>query len=292
MARVKRNKKRVRPGVKSHKLPIAYWSHSSLMAFLRNPLTWYKRYVKKIYDTPTNPSSIVGRAGHLALQHFYQGVDPETAIKLGLEYVQSVPDFELNFGKAKTRAAKRAKRASMEREYLQAINFYLAKPPKHKVIGVEVTGVATVPGLPLPVKAISDLVIESRAEAGAVDIVDHKFVDTFSKGGKDKSLFVLQALFNFYTVGALYGKPVRRFIVYECKKTRNADGRAQLKRYVLDYREIREDFTVFHRLVNDATRELSRREVFLPNPSDMFEGDHSFDLYRLNLLDDITEDDV
>ncbi len=260
------------------------------MAFLRNPLTWYKRYVKKIYDTPSNPSSIVGRAGHLALQHFYQGVDKDTAIQLGLEYVRGVPDFELNFGRAKTRTARRAKRAGMEREYLQAIGYYLAKPPKHQVLGVEVMGVATVKGLPLPVKAISDLVVESRVAAGAVDIVDHKFVDTFSKGGKDKSLFVLQAIFNFYTVGALYGKPVHRFIVYECKKSKNSDGHAQLRRYVIHYAEVREEFALFHRLINDATADLAQRTIFLPNPSDMFEGEHSFDLYRLELINTADSD--
>lgn len=259
------------------------------MAFLRNPLAWYKRYVEEVYDTPSNPASVIGRAGHLALQHFYQGVDKETAVALGLEYLRAVQDFELNFGKAKSRAAKRLKREAMEREYLQAIGFYLAKPPTHKVLGVEVRGVAAIKGLPLPVKAISDLVVESRVERGAVDIVDHKFVDTFSKSGAVKSLFVLQALFNYYTVRELFGRPVRRFIVYECKKKKNMHGGSQMKRHVIDYREAKEDFVVFHRLLREATEEISRRRHYLPNPSDMFEGDHSFDLYRLRLVEESDE---
>src|ERR1700722_4644093 len=74
--------------------PIKYWSHSSLMAFLRNPLAWYKRYVEKIYDTPRNPSSIIGSAAHLALQHFYSGIGKEGSIELGLEYIRKIPDFE------------------------------------------------------------------------------------------------------------------------------------------------------------------------------------------------------
>jgi hypothetical protein len=281
---------------KGKKLPIKHWSHSSLMAFLRNPLAWYKRYVEEVYDTPSSPSSIVGRAGHLALQHFYQGVDKDAAILLGLEYVRNVQDFEINFGKAKSRKARRAKRAGMEHEYLQAIGFYLAKPPRHKVLGVEVRGVVGVEGLPLPLKAISDLVVESKLEKGAVDIVDHKFVDSFSKTGARKSLFIMQAIFNYYTVRELFGRPVRRFIVYECKKSKNAKGGAQLKRHVIDYREAKEDFAVFHRLIKEATEELSRRRHYLPNPSDMFEGDHSFDIYRLRLLEteeiDETEEEL
>jgi len=123
-------------------------------------------------------------------------------------------------------------------------------------------------------------------QKGAIDIVDHKFVNSFSKGGATKTLFVIQSIFNYYTVHEMFGKPVRQFIVYECKKSKNADGKSQMRRYVLDYRAHKEDFKVFHRLLNDATREISRRRIYLPNPSDMFDGDNSFDIYRLGLVDD------
>jgi len=289
------------------------------MAYLRNPLAWYKRYVEEIYDTPTTPSAVVGRAGHKALEHFYgqvsecqmkavqlsldranagrntfseyflrkcySGASKEVAIGLGLEYMRSVGDFEIDFGAAKSRRAKKQKRLLMEKDYLQAIGFYLARPPRHQVLAVEVRGMATVPGLPLPIKAISDLVVKSSVQRGAVDIVDHKFVASFSKGGAAKALFVIQSIFNYYTVREMFEKPVRQFIVYECKKSKNADGKSQMRRYVLDYRAHKEDFKVFHRLLSDATKEISRRRLYLPNPSDMFEGDHSFDIYRLKLID-------
>ncbi|MDP2649069.1 MAG: PD-(D/E)XK nuclease family protein [bacterium] len=266
--------------------PIKYWSHSSLMSFLRNPLAWYKRYVEKVYDTPSGPASVVGRAGHVALQHFYGGIGKEGAIELGLEYLRDVPDFEINFGKAKSRAAQKKKRASMEREYTQAINFYLARPPRHKVLGIEISGLADVEGLPLPVKAISDLVVESRTDPNAVDIVDHKFVEFFSPQGAGKTLFVIQAIFNYYTVREKFGKPVNRFIFYECRKRRNLDGSSQMRRHVIEFQKCAEEFEVFHRLVNDATSEIMRRRIYLPNPSDMFEGENSFDIYRLGLSGD------
>jgi len=276
------------------KLPIKHWSHSSLMAFLRNPLAWYKRYVEEVYDTPRTPASIIGSAGHVALENFYSDIEPgfakattgkkDIAIKMGLEYLQAIPDSEIDFGRSKTRKAKKEKRKEMERDYLQAINFYLAKPPKHKVLGVEVKGTVKVTGLPLPLKAVSDLVVESKVEKGAVDIVDHKFVASFSSG-VEKPIFAIQAIFNYYTVSALFNKPVRRFIVYECKKTKNADGSKQIRRHVLNFNELKDEFSVFHRLITDATAEISRRRVYLPNPSDMFEGDNSFDIYRLSLID-------
>ena len=267
------------------RIPIEYWSHSSLMSFLRNPLALYKRYVEKIYDTPANPSSIVGRAAHTTLQHYYSGIESEGAVALGLEYMRSVADFEINFGKARSKRARKERREKMEREFLQATSFYLAKPPKHRVLGVEVVAKAAVPGLALPLKAVSDLVVESRIERGAVDIVDHKFVDSFSSYKGGKTLFVMQALFNYYTVREKFGRPVRRFIVYECKKSLNKGGEPQLRKYAIDYRTCEEDFAVFQRLINDATHEISRPRLYLPNPSDMFEGENSFDIYRLGLLE-------
>ncbi|MEX0917129.1 MAG: PD-(D/E)XK nuclease family protein [Candidatus Paceibacterota bacterium] len=263
--------------------PIEHWSYSSLIAYLRNPLAWYKRYVEKVYDVPSSPAGIVGRTAHKALEHFYSGIEKEGAIDLGLEYLQGVPDFDIDFGKARSRTAQKKKRLLMEREYTQAIHFYLEKPPRHSVLKVEHMGMAKVEGIPIPIKAISDLVVKSKIEPGAVDIVDHKFVASFSGEGKDKPLFVLQALFNYYTVAASLEVPVRRFMVYECKKRKNKDGKKQIRRYSIDFNEYKEEFTFFHKLLREATEDARTRKVFLPNPSDMFEGENSFDIYRLGL---------
>lgn len=256
------------------------------MAFLRNPLSWYKRYVEGVYDTPSNPSSFIGRAGHVALENFYKGASKENSIMLGLEYLRNIPDFDINFGKLKSKIAKTKKRKAMERDYNQAVSFYLEKPPRYKVLGVEVKGMAEVEGLPLPLKAVSDLVIESKIEPGSVDIVDHKFVDSFSAQKTNKTIFIIQAIFNYYTVTDTFNRPVRRFIVNECKKSRNIDGSPQLRRYIIDFKTCGEDFEVFHRLINDATAEISRKRLYLPNPSDMFEGENSFDIYRLGLIEE------
>ncbi|MFC1730796.1 PD-(D/E)XK nuclease family protein [candidate division KSB1 bacterium] len=267
------------------KPPIEHWSYSSLMALMRNPLTWYKRYVEKVYDMPSGPASFIGRAGHLALEHFYKGVSKEESVERGLLYLRDVPDFEINFGAAKSKQAQKRKRKSMELEYLKAVGFYLKRAPRYNVLGVEAIGVAEVEGLALPIKAISDLVVESKIDKGAVDIVDHKFVASFSKHGANKTLFIMQAIFNYYTVGQLYGRPVKRFIIQECKRSKNKDGKSQMRRHVINFDECQEEFALFHKLVNDATDEITRKRVYLPNPSDMFEGENSFDIYRLGLVD-------
>ncbi len=197
--------------------------------------------------------------------------------------MRKIADFEINFGKLTSLRAKKEKRQHMEREYERAISYYLARPPRHDVLGVEVRAMAQIPDIPIPVKAISDLVVASRLQKGAVDIVDHKFVDSFSKGGSEKPLFAMQAIFNYYTVRELYNRPVRRFMVYECKKSQNKDGKSQLRKHVIDFNEAHDAFDVFHRLLKDATVEIGRTRFFLTNPSDMFEGENSFDLYRLRL---------
>ena len=69
----------------------------------------------------------------------------------------------------------------------------------------------------------------------------------------------------------------------ECKISRNADGGAQMRRYIIDFRTFRHEFVLFNRLVRDATAALANMKVFLPNPSDMFEGENSLDIYRINL---------
>ena len=172
----------------------------------------------------------------------------------------------------------------MKRQYEQAISFYLARPPRHHVLGVEVVSVAEVDGLPLPLKAISDLVVRSRIDENAVDIVDHKFVESFSKLGSGKTLFIIQAIFNYYTVQDMYDKPVRRFIIQECKRSKNKDGSSQMRRHIINFDECAEEFVLFHKLINDATKEITRPRIYLPNPSDMFEGENSFDIDSLGLL--------
>jgi len=270
--------------MREKRYPIKHWSYSSLVSYLRNPLAWYKRYVEGVYDIPVTPASIVGRSGHVALQHFYGGISKEGAIDLGLEYLRNVPNFEINFGKAKSALARKKKRVSMEKEYNQAISFYLIRPPRHRVLGVEVMAFAHIPGIPIPVKAISDLVVVSSIDLDAVDIIDHKFVGFFGKVEYDNPLFMIQALFNYYTVLSKFQKPVRRFIVYECKKSKNRDGKSQLRRHYIDFQKHEDEFRLFHRLLADATEDVRTRKIFLPNPSDMFEGSDSLEIYRLGLI--------
>jgi hypothetical protein len=265
--------------------PIKHWSYSSLVTYLRNPLAWHKRYVEGVYDIPSTPASVVGVAAHVALQHFYSGSSVEEAIAAGLVHLKNVANFEINFGKATTASAKKKKRQAMETDYHQAISFYLARPPRHKVLGVEVKALARIPGIAIPIKAVSDLVVVSSVDKKAVDIVDHKFVNVYGPSETNNPLFMIQALFNYYTVLHEFKRPVKRFIVYECKKNKNKNGKSQLRRHVIDFKKHEEEFTLFHRLLVDATKDIATRKIFLPNPTDMFEGRNSLAIYQWGLVE-------
>jgi len=247
-------------------------------------LAWHKRYVEEVYDTPSSSSSVIGRAGHKALEHFYSGLSKEASIDLGLEYLRNIPDFEIQFGKATSKTAKKKKRKSMEGEYLRAIGFYLEKPPKHKVLGIEVKAQTRIPGIAIPIKAISDLVVSSPGKEG-VDIIDHKFVEFFGQSDINNPLFMIQALFNYYTVLSMFKLPVYRFVVYECKKKKNRNSKSQLRRHVIDFRNHEKEFELFFRLLADATEDIRTRKIFLPNPTDMFDGKNSMEVYRWRLIE-------
>jgi hypothetical protein len=96
---------------------------------------------------------------------------------------------------------------------------------------------------------------------------------------------MVQALFNYYTVLAEFKRPVARFIVYECKKKKNKDGRPQVRKHIIDFQKHEEEFVLFHRLLADATKDILTRKLFLPNPSDMFEGNNSLEIYRWGLIE-------
>ena len=64
------------------------------------------------------------------------------------------------------------------------------------------------------------------------------------------------------------------------------NGRPQLRRHVIDFRKHEKEFVLFHRLLADATEDLRTRKVFLPNPSDMFEGKNSLAIYRWGLVNE------
>lgn len=261
---------------------IDYWSYSSLTLFLRNRLAFKKTYILKQYDNESSVSAVIGKACHKAVEYYLKmGNDLHAAIEHGHKYIAGVSDIEIDYGKT-------GSREQIIKAYTQAIDFYFSELPDFgKVLGVE-ESITTVcvdrngNQLPMQLKSISDVIGEDGN--GDIWVHDHKFVKSYSDGSEDKAVLIIQAMFNYHTIEAKYGRAPKGIVFHECKTSANRDGAPQVQPYTIEFNDPA-FFAVFYQLINDCTKEIRKPDVtFLPNPQDMFDGQASFDIYRQGLI--------
>jgi hypothetical protein len=136
--------------------------------------------------------------------------------------------------------------------------------------------------LELPAKSYSDLVTRNRL--GEIEVIDHKFVSTYTDGSVDDFKHWLQGMFNYHTIKAKYGEAPKRIIFMECKLTRNKDATPQIQPYTIEFGSP-SDFATFYRLYHECTKLLNLPGmVFLPNPNDMFDGQNTFEVFRSGVI--------
>lgn len=264
---------------------IDYWSYSSMSSLLSNPLNFKKKYILKVYDEPMSPSGVVGTACHkVAEAYFGSGKEREEAIDEGTRYIDSVSDKEIDFGKT-------GSREKILKEFTQAIQFFFEELPQyHEILGVEysaTTEITTVDGntLPLPAKAKIDLI--SRTKTGEIEVIDWKFVRSYTDEDVTDFGKFLQAMFDYHIVKAKFDEAPARVIFREIKISKNKDNTPQLQDYVIDFNEgtIYGDFATFYKLYNETTKYISSpTSIYLPNPNDFFNGQNSFDAFRLGII--------
>ena len=264
---------------------IDYWSYSSMSALLSNPLNFKKKYILKVYDDPMSPSGVVGTACHkVAEAYFGNGKEREEAIDEGTRYIDSLSDKEIDFGKT-------GSREKILKEFTQAIQFFFEELPQyHEILGVEysaTTEIQTIDGntLPLPAKAKIDLI--SRTKTGEIEVIDWKFVRSYTDEDVTDFGKFLQAMFDYHIVKAKFDEAPARVIFREIKISKNKDNTPQLQDYVIDFNEgtIYGDFATFYKLYNETTKYISSpTSIYLPNPNDFFNGQNSFDAFRLGII--------
>lgn len=262
--------------------PISHWSFSSMMMFLRNRFAFKKCYILNIKDFKSNPSNIVGKAAHTSLEYFYSGKSVDEAAKAGMDFIENIKDEFVEWGKTGSRVKVMA-------DFTKAFNGYIEEAPKYfKILGVEqsLTTFVEVDGseFALPLKSVSDLIVENEDES--IDIIDHKFVSSYSDGEKDKGVLAFQAMFNYYNVLAEYKKAPKRMIYNEYKISKNSDGSAQLQPYIIEFDKHPEYFQIFHNIYNEVTREISKPDCsYLPNFQDKFDfNEETFKDYKAQLI--------
>lgn len=260
---------------------ITHWSYSAMCSLLGNPLAFKQKYVLKIYDGLTSPTALVGTAAHKALEMYFKGMPIDAAVLEGQTIIDQMSDMGIDYGKTGTRE-------KIVSNYNQAINFYFSELPKfHELLAVEepiTVEIKSMVGgtMSLPAKAKMDVI--SRNINGEIEVYDHKFVGSYSDPSVDNFRKWLQAMFSYYIVKEKYGETLSRVVFNECKVSKNKDGGAQVRPYVMEFSNA--DFATFEKLYNDCTAIVSNPDyIYLPNPNDMFDGQHTFELYRTGVMD-------
>jgi len=264
---------------------IDYWSYSSMSALLSNPLNFKKKYILKVYDDAMSPSGVVGTACHkVAEAYFGNGKSTDEAIQVGYDYIDSVSESEIDYGKT-------GSREKILTEFKQAIGFFFEELPVfHEILGVEVSITTEITGvdgnvLPLPAKAKIDLV--SKNKLGELEVVDWKFSRGYTDANVTDFSKFLQAMFDYHIVKEKYGEAPARVIFRECKISKNKNNEPQIQDYVIDFKEdtLYGDFATFYKLYNEVTKYISSpTSIYLPNPNDYFNGQNSFEAFRLGII--------
>lgn len=276
-------------------MPINKLSYSALTQLLRNPLIFKLKYILNVYDGKMGVGGMVGKAGHEALKVYYGGHPDikrpdnkdearELAIDTGMAYLNDYSDNYINYGKT-------GSRESMLKTYSQAMRFYFTEEPEyHEVLLMEEKLEAemhTVDGqlLPLPGVGIPDLV--HKRKDGGVEIIDTKFVKSFTDYDTEDYVKVIQSQFLWHLLRDAKGINADRMLFREIKTTENTKenaGKPQIRDYAIPFSH--EQYRViFYNMYRDAVRFLSNpNAIYLPNLSDPFDGEQSGELYAQGLL--------
>ncbi len=249
-------------------------SYSALICFLNNQIQFKKRYIARVYDEEKSPSLVVGLAIHKMIEYKLKGESPENAIRAGLEAIENVADYEINYGKT-------GSRQKMIDTYQSLTSAVLNELPDYQnITGVEdkLDAEVSVSGKKIPMTGKIDLVRDLGD--GTIEILDWKSVASYSAEDEENYKYVIQAWFYVLLAELKYGKPVSRVVFQEIKKTLNRDSSPQIRSYVLARNQITEANNTIGRVVKEVYEYISNPNAkYFPNPSDMMNGKQSFEIY-------------
>lgn len=276
-------------------LPIDHLSYSSFMQLLRNPLIFKLKHILNIYNSKSGVSAMVGISGHKALQFYYGGAENveiptdlverrAKAIEYGMSHITGTSDDFIDYG-------KKGKREDILKRYTNAMRFYWAEEPEyHKVLACEAklsAEMKTLDGdlLPLPGSGKPDLVVENAK--GEVEIIDTKFVSSFTNYDTEDWNKIIQAMFMFHLIRGSMDLTATRMIFREIKTSENSKdqtGQPQIRDWVVPF-DHKPYFIMFYNLYKDVVRFLANDPIFLPNLGDMYDGEHAGLMYAQGLID-------
>lgn len=244
-------------------------SHSAIMCFLNNQIQFKKRYIAKVYDEPSSPALIVGKAMHKMIEERLKGQSIEVAIQSGLQEIENIADYEIDYGKT-------GSREKIIDQYQKLSTIVINELPTYDdILAIEdrVECELSIRNKKIPMKGYIDLV---RDLGDALEIVDWKSVTSYSDEDTENWAYLIQSWIYVQLIEFKYKKPVSRVVFKEIKKTINRDGMPQIKDYVLDRHGIEEANDVIGRVVKAVSDYVDNPDAtYFPNPRDMMNGAQS-----------------
>lgn len=247
-------------------------SHSAIICFLNNQIQFKKRYVARVYDDAKTPAMVVGSAIHKMIEKKLSGEPTSDAIKAGLDEIDKVSDYEIDY-------AKTGSREEMLEQYNKlSITVINELPNYSNVLAIEdkIECDLTILGKRIPMKGYIDLILD---HGDWLEVVDFKSVKSYSDEGTENYKYLIQAWIYAQLVEFKYNKPVNRFVFSEIKKSTNRNKERQIQNYVLDRQGIIEANDVIGRTIKNVSDYIDNpNAIYFPNPSDMLNGNRSMEV--------------
>ena len=244
-------------------------SHSAIMCFLNNQIQFKKRYIAKVYDEPSSPALVVGKAMHKMIEERLKGQSIEVAIQSGLQEIENIADYEIDYGKT-------GSREKIIDQYQKLSTIVINELPTYDdILAIEdrVECELSIRNKKIPMKGYIDVV---RDLGDALEIIDWKSVTSYSDEDTENWAYLIQSWIYVQLIEFKYKKPVSRVVFKEIKKTINRDGMPQIKDYVLDRHGIEEANDVIGRVVKAVSDYVDNpNATYFPNPRDMMNGAQS-----------------
>ena len=244
-------------------------SHSAIMCFLNNQIQFKKRYIAKVYDEPSSPALVVGKAMHKMIEERLKCQSIEVAIQSGLQEIENIADYEIDYGKT-------GSREKIIDQYQKLSTIVINELPTYDdILAIEdrVECELSIRNKKIPMKGYIDVV---RDLGDTLEIIDWKSVTSYSDEDTENWAYLIQSWIYVQLIEFKYKKPVSRVVFKEIKKTINRDGMPQIKDYVLDRHGIEEANDVIGRVVKAVSDYVDNpNATYFPNPRDMMNGAQS-----------------
>lgn len=247
-------------------------SHSAIICFLNNQIQFKKRYIARVYDDAKTPAMVVGSAIHKMIEKKLSGEPTSDAIKAGLDVIDGVSDYEIDY-------AKTGSREEMLEQYNKLSITVINELPNYSnilVIEDKIECDLTILGKRIPMKGYIDLILD---HGDWLEVVDFKSVKSYSDENTENYKYLIQAWIYTQLIEFKYNKPVNRFVFSEIKKSMNRDKERQIQNYVLDRQGIIEANDVIGRTIKNISDYIDNpNAVYFPNPSDILNGNRSMEV--------------